>query len=116
MSVSYIYDPPPTAQLPLSLGRDVILTFRNKVPGSNPASYVDYPDGVSVKLVIGKGDSEILGVATISGSDATCRIESDLVDGVRTGALWRVVVSRANGLLVDDEVPLNGKVVRNDGA
>lgn len=111
-----VYDPPPTADLPLSLGRDVILTFRNKVPGSDPASYVDYPAGVSVTLVIGKGASEISGAATISGSDATCRIESTLADGVRTGTLWRVVVSKTDGAFVDDEVPLNGKVVRSDGA
>jgi hypothetical protein len=112
-----IYDPPPTAELPLSLGRDVILTFRNKVPGSDPAAYVDYPDGVSVTLEIGKGPSKISsGAATISGSNATCRIESELTDGVREGALWRVVVSKDNGSLVDDEVPLNGKVVRSDGA
>lgn len=108
-----LFSPPLTANLPLSLGKDVVLTFRNKVPDSSPATYVDYPNDVSVKLVIGKGTSEITSTATISGSDATCRIESTVADKVKSGALWRVVVT-SDG--TTDEVPLNGKVVRHDGA
>lgn len=111
-----LFDPPPTAVLPLSLGRDVVVTFRNKVPGSDPVEYVNYPSDVSVALVIGKGSSAVTGTATITGSEAVCRIESDAVDGIRTGTLWRVVVSVDEGLTSYDEVPLNGKVVRSDGA
>jgi len=107
-----LFPPPPTAVLPLSLGKDVVVTFRNKVPGSSPATYVDFPEGVSVALVIGKGTGAARGVATISGSTATCRIESTVADTVKSGALWRVIVS----LGATDDVPLNGKVVRSDGA
>lgn len=110
--------PPPTAILPLSLGRDVILTFRNTVPDVVPVEYVDFPAGVDVKLVIGKGSSEITSTTTITGHEAVCRIQSTEADTVKAGALWRVVVSVSNGsgVPITDEVPLNGKVVRADGA
>lgn len=113
-----LFSPPPTSVLPLSLGRDVILTFRNKVPGSDPAVYTDFPPNVSVRLEIGKGSSKISSSGTVSGSSATCRIESSVADTVKPGALWRVVVSLGNGSgnPTSDEVPLNGKVVRSDGA
>lgn len=103
---------PQKATLPLSLGRDVILTFRNRVPGSDPAQYTNFPTGVSVRLVIGKGDSQVTGLGVISGSSATCRIDSSLTDSIKAGTFWRVVVSLGS----DDEVPLNGTVVRADGA
>ena len=111
-----LFAPPTNARLPLSLGRDVVVTFRNQVVGSDPVQYVNYPSNVSVKLVIGKGASAVEGVGTISGSNAMCRIESDVVDGIRAGTLWRVVVSVDEGEYSHDEVPLNGKVVRVDGA
>lgn len=103
---------PQKAVLPLSLGRDVILTFRNKVPDSDPVQYTDFPVGVSVRLVIGKGDSQVTGLGVISGSSATCRIDSALTDAIKSGTFWRVVVSLGS----DDQVPLNGTVVRADGA
>lgn len=112
-----LFSIPPTAELPLTLGKDLYLTFRNKVPASDPATYVDYPGNVSVKLVIGRGSSEVTSNATITGSTATCKIESQVADTIKAGALWRVVVSVSNGVGVPstDDVPLNGKVVRADG-
>lgn len=107
-----LFNPPPTATLPISLGKDVVVVFRNKVPGSDPAEYEDYPLGVVVTLAIGKGSSEIRGIGTIAGSTATCHIQSTLADKVRSGAFWRVIVSSGTS----DDVPLNGKVVRADGA
>lgn len=106
-----IIQPPVKAILPVSLGRDVVLTFRNRVPDSDPVSYVDFPAGVSVRLVIGKGESEVTGVGVISGSYATCRIESTAADSIKTGAPWRLIVSLGS----EDEVPVNGTVVREDG-
>jgi hypothetical protein len=110
-----LFDPPATAELPVSLGRDIILTFRNKVPGSNPVEYVDYPLNVAVKLVVGKGLSAIEAPADIRGHEAVCRIESAAADTIKAGALWRVIVSTADDL-IDDDVPMNGTVVRFDGA
>jgi hypothetical protein len=107
-----LFNPPPTANLPLSLGKDVVVAFRNKVPGAPPGTYTDFPEEVSVKLVIGKGSTEIEAAAIISGSSATCQIESTLADKVKAGTLWRVVVTTPSS----DTVPLNGKVVRADGA
>jgi hypothetical protein len=103
---------PQKAVLPLSLGRDVVLTFRNRVPDSNPVQYTNFPAGVSVRLVIGKGDSQVTGLGVVSGSSATCRIESSSTDSIKAGTFWRVVVSVGS----DDQVPLNGTVVRADGA
>lgn len=107
-----LFNPPATATLPISLGKDVVVVFRNKVPGSDPAEYEDYPEGVSVSLAIGKGASEVRAFGTIAGSTATCRIQSTQSDKIRSGALWRVIVSSGT----NDDVPLNGKVVRADGA
>lgn len=109
---SNVIPPPQKAVLPLSLGRDVVLTFRNRIPDSNPVEYEDFPAGVSVRLVIGKGESQVTGLGVISGSSATCRIDSSLTDSIKAGTFWRVVVSVGS----DDQVPLNGQVVRADGA
>ena len=106
-----LIQPPRKAILTLSLGRDVVVTFRNRVPGSDPVDYDDFPEGVSVRLVIGKGNSAVTALGTISGSYATCRIESTVADAVKAGTLWRLVVSVGS----DDQVPLNGTVVRADG-
>ena len=109
--IQELIPPPKKAILTLSLGRDVVVTFRNRVPGSDPVEYDDFPEGVSVRLVIGKGDSAVTGLGTISGSYATCRIESTVADAVKAGTLWRVVVSLGS----DDQVAINGTVVRSDG-
>ena len=106
-----IIAPPQKAILPLSLGRDVVLTLRNRVPDSSPVEYADFPAGVSVRLVIGKGDTAVTGLGVISGSYVTCRIESTAADLIKAGTLWRLVVSLGS----DDQVPINGTVVRADG-
>ena len=108
---SNLIAPPQKAVLTLSLGRDVVLTFRNRIPGSDPVEYTDFPAGVSVRLVIGKGDTEVTGLGVISGSYVTCRIESSVADLIKAGTLWRLVVSLGS----DDQVPINGTVVRADG-
>lgn len=113
-----LFPPPPTADLPLSLGRDLIVTFRNKVPGSDPVQYVDFPGGVDVRLQIGRGSSMVTSTGSVSGSEAICRIQSTEADKIKPGTFWRVVVSVSNGtgVPITDEVPLNGRVVRADGA
>lgn len=111
--MAYLFPPPPVFTLPVSLGQDIILTFKNMVPGSDPAEYTNYAAGLSIKLVIGKGSSAIVAPAEIEGFTATCKIQSELADKVADGAIWRCIVSDNLG---NDTVPINGSVARNDGS
>ncbi len=47
-----LFSPPTVYGLPLSKGGDLVIDFMNKVPGSNPATYTDYPAGVTLTLII----------------------------------------------------------------
>lgn len=111
--MAYLFPPTPVFTLPVSLGEDIKLTFKNRVPGSSPATYTDYPAGMSIKLVIGKGSSAIVAPAEIEGFTATCKIQSELADKVADGAIWRCIVSDDLG---NDTVPLNGPIERHDGS
>jgi hypothetical protein len=101
-----LFAAPPKYKIPLSLGRDLVLNFRNKVDDV----YTPFDDGVTVKLFLDTIECD----ATISGDTATCKIESTALDSVLNGALWRVVVSFPTSPTTDD-VPMNGTVVRSDG-
>lgn len=114
--MAWLFDPPETYDLPVSLGGDIIVTFKNRTPNSDPVEYTDYPNNVAVKLVIGVGDNAIEAPATIDGHDAVCRIESEVADTIVDGSLWRVIVSVTNGEVIDNLPALNGTVVRSDGA
>jgi hypothetical protein len=109
--VTYVFAPPAALVLPVSLSRDIVVVLRNRVPESDPASYVDFPDGVDVKIVVGKDTVIAEGVGVIDGDTATCRIPSSFADRLRDYAPWRVVVTTAG----TDDVPLNGYVMRRDG-
>lgn len=108
-----LFDPPPIYDLPLVKGQDLVIDFKNKVPGSNPAEYVDYADGVTVKLVI-DADTDTVADATISGYHAVCRIESDVSDLLPRGLLWRCIISLP-GTPTTERVPVNGRTIRSDG-
>ena len=107
-----LFPPPPSFDLPLSLGQDIIIAFNNKVPNSNPVEYVDFPAGTTVTLAIGKLDKVTSADAIIVGHTATVRIDSVLADDIKDKAPWRCIVSSEDG---DDLVAINGKVVRHDG-
>jgi hypothetical protein len=113
-----LFDPPYIFTLPVSLGMDIIVTFINNVPGSNPPVPADYPEGVTVTLVIGKaGVVSAEGEATITGSNAVCRIPFAQADTLKTGQPWRCVVAvpDPDGIHIDNIVPINGGVERYDG-
>lgn len=114
--MAWLFDPPGNYDLPVSLGGDIIVTFKNRVPGSSPAEYENYPNNVAVKLAITNGDNVIEADAVITDEDAVCRIESEVADTIADGSLWRVIVSVTNGDKTDDITALNGTVVRADGA
>jgi hypothetical protein len=108
-----LFDPPPVYGLPISKGGDILVDFKNKVRGSNPATYEDYPDGVSVVLVIDT-DTAITATATISTHHAVVRIESEVADLIPAGKLWRCIY-RVAGSPVTDVIVANGKTERHDG-
>lgn len=108
-----LFDPPPTYDLPLVKGQDLVIDFKNKTPGSNPAAYVDYDAGVAVSLVIDT-DPVTTAVGVITGHHAVCRVESTVSDAIAKGKLWRCVVSLP-GSPTTERVPANGVTIRSDG-
>lgn len=108
-----LFKPPPVYGLPLSKGGDLIVDFRNKVPGSDPPAYADYPDGVQIKLVIDT-DTPIQATAVMSTSHAVVRVESEVADTIPGGKLWRCIYQQA-GSPTTDKVAANGRTERYDG-
>ena len=108
-----LFDPPPIYNLPLVKGQDLVVDFKNKTPGSDPAVYIDYDVGVTVSLVIDT-DPVTTAAGTITDHHAVCRVESTVSDAIAKGKTWRCVVSLP-GSPTTERVPVNGVVVRFDG-
>lgn len=108
-----LFDPPPTYDLPLVKGQDLIVDFKNRVPDTNPAEYEDYADGVTVTLIIDT-DPVTQAEAVIDGIHAVCRIESTTCDTIKRGLLWRCRIT-IPGTPTTDLVGVNGVTVRADG-
>ena len=117
-SPNLLFDPPKVFGLPVSMGADIIVDFQNRVVGSEPATYEDWPAGWVVTLGIGVGVHRVTATATVSTHHAVCRIESAVADGIKAGWPWFVAVSIPGSTPgeFDDVVALNGTVVRADGA
>lgn len=123
-SKPWLFDPVTSVRIPICLGGDLILTFKNKTPGTGttgtdgvwvPPEYIDFPEGVTLKLAIGKGDTIIEAPGTVSGIYRVCRVESTVMDTVKDGTLWRTIVSKPNGEVEDNIPAINGILVRSDG-
>lgn len=116
---NYVFNPTPSSTLPVSLDEDIIVTFRNKVPNSNPVAYQDFPAGTTVSLVISTGGrtDEILaqGVGDVQGSSAACRIPYTVANTLKTGHVWRCVLTLQDSGNTDHLVPINGQIQRFDG-
>ncbi|MFG1794114.1 hypothetical protein [Nocardia sp. NPDC049149] len=97
----------------MSKGGDLLVDFRNKVPGSSPATYTDYPSGVAVLLIIDT-DVPISATATIATNHAVVRVESEVADAIPQGKLWRCIY-RVPGTPTTEVVLANGKTERHDG-
>lgn len=113
--MTLLFNVPQTYDIPMSLGGDFIVTFKNKTPGSDPAEYIDFPNNVSIKMIIGKGDTATQINGVITGPNAVFRLESEVADTIRAGVSWRLIYSILGDTLTDDIVIMNGKVVRSDG-
>ena len=109
-----LFDPPPIFDLPLVKGQDLIVNFKNKVPGSSPVEYEDYPDDMSVELIIDRKDDPVISTAVIDGFNAICRVESEVCDVLKAGILWRCRVN-ITGPPDDNLVAINGVTFRSDG-
>lgn len=107
----YLFPPTPAKTLPVSLHSDIIVDFKNRVPGSDPIAYTDYPGEISIDLIIGN----IVAPAVISTYHAVCRVESTVADTITDGTLWACVVRVAGIPQSDDTVPINGTIERHDG-
>lgn len=120
MAVQPLYGVPPKALLPLVKGEDVEVDFIYKpmalnssgepllVDGKPVYEEGDFPEGATLMLAI---DPNVRGVATIDGSHAKINIDHALVDRIKVGALWRLVLTVEDS----DRVLLNGKISRSDG-
>lgn len=111
--VPNLFPAPPKYSLPLVKGQDLVIDFKNKAPGSDPAVYVDYDVGVTVSLVI-DAPSPVTANAVITGHHAVCRVESTVSDALAKGLLWRCIVS-IPGSPSTERVPVNGATIRSDG-
>lgn len=109
-----LFDPPPTYELPLVRGQDLIVDFKNRIPNSDPADYVSYDPGVQVALIIDTDDAQTVATAVIDGHHAVCRIESTVSDAIPSGKLWRCRITLP-GNPTTDLVAMNGKTIRKDG-
>jgi hypothetical protein len=118
-----LFAPPAKASLPLSKGNDLFVSFRYRPGqvdedgkpvldsgGNQVFAEADWPDGSTVTLVI-ETSPAISVEADIDGSLATVREESTVVDAVKAGRPWRLVLTDDTGL---DRVLINGTVVRKD--
>lgn len=121
MAAQKLYGVPPKVTLPLVKGEDVDVTFVYRPALLDPNGEVvlglddkpiyeedDFPEGAQVTLII---EPAVTGVAVIDGSRAQVNIDHALVDRVRPGTLWRLVL-RVSEL---DRVLINGTTTRSDG-
>lgn len=120
MAAQPLYAVPPKTTLPLVKGEDVSVEFVYKpmvldsngdpvLAGGEPQfAEDDFPAGSTLTLIIEPSAS---GTAVIDGSRASVVIDHTVVDKIRAGSLWRLVLT-VNGL---DRVLINGRTTRSDG-
>lgn len=121
--MTLLFDPPPSFDLPLSKGGDLIVDFIYRplltgtdgdpvldVNGKKQYPVTDYPTGAVVVMQI---DPNISQSAVITGHHATVTVDHALTDPIKPGRLWRQKITYSDGR---DVVLCNGKVIRKDGS
>lgn len=108
-----LFAPPSIFDLPLSLGKDLIVDFQRQVTSGTPpvGTLTNYDDGTVVSLIIDT-DPQIVGVATITDYHAVIKILSATTDLIIKRTIWRCLVTLPDG---SDLVPCNGLTIRWDG-
>jgi hypothetical protein len=109
-----LFTPPPTYTLPVTKGADILLTFANQVPGSDPPSYTDFPDGSSVTLIVNMS-TPLVGEGVITGYSAVCQIPYTEANTIEDDTPWLCVVVIPVGDSTYTTVPMHGTVQRYDG-
>lgn len=110
--MTLLFNPPLIRDLPLTLGRDLIVDFVRVDPVDDTP--MDYDAGATGRLVIDT-DPVTTADAVITAEHAVCRIESAVTDLIGK-VLWRFVVSAPYSEdATTDTVPVNGKTIRYDG-
>ncbi|MFF4027023.1 hypothetical protein ACFYY5_29660 [Nocardia elegans] len=107
-----LFDPPLSALLPLSWHSDLVVDFQNVDPTDNTTP-VDYETGVAGYLDLKMTEPQRF-PATITGSHAVVRIESETADNVRGGTQWVFVLSYPGDPSTEIAV-VNGVTARYDG-
>lgn len=107
-----LFPPPASLGLPLSLGGDLLVDFKNN-PSGDGSTFEDWDDGVEVTLEI-DGATRVVAPATISGAVASIRVAAAVCDLIKNGMYWRLVVETPGSPAVQT-VAVNGRVVRADG-
>jgi hypothetical protein len=114
---STLYRPPLVCNLPLSTGQDLLVDFQCQDGDGNP---VDYPDGVTVTLVIELWRLGLVSApAVMSGANAVCFVAHQTTDQMDDGTIWRCQVTTPGSLgtpATINVVPVNGTTKRYDGA
>lgn len=105
-----------TAKLPnrvivVTRGCDRVITVRRRDP--NTGDPVNWGASVFINVDVDRtSPTQISGV--VNGSVATIRLESSLLDTVKNGTTWRVVMSQAGTPSLETAVMV-GTFERNDG-
>ncbi len=104
----YIGSPPAEKLIPVTKGCDRLFTIQRTQNG-NP---VNFDNGTTVYMWVDIDKANPTKVdATVSGSSAAFAIQSTVLDLVRTGTRWRIVLDVGN-----TEIPLLvGRFERYDG-
>lgn len=104
-----LFTPPPSYDLPLSKGGDLVVDFVRVDDTNTP---IPYDAGSTVTLTIDTTPPTV-GTATISVEHALVKIESTAVDPIKKGVMWRCVVS-LNTVPTTEIVARNGTTTRAD--
>lgn len=111
-SVTNLFDPPPKYVLPLSLGGDLSVDFKNN-PSGDAVTFEPYDLNITVTLHIDT-DPPIAQDAIISAEHAIVKIESAVTDLILTGTKWRLIVTTTETDPSTETVAANGKIKRYD--
>lgn len=107
-----LFPPPLLRALPLSKGSDLAFTIRPKAPATVwPDSLIDA--WIAIEETPGSPATTWYGV--ITPTQITFKVESETVDTIKNGRLWRLVLSFDANPTYEQTI-INGKVRRYDGA